>query len=1381
MCAFRTVRLAIDPTRFITNITSKVNSNCETTLELDSHADTCVLGRDALILLDYGRPVQVQGYDPSLGSTTYATVSGALAYDDPKTGEVYHLVINQAIHIPHLDHHLLCPMQCRVNDVIVNETPKFLAIDPTENSHALTIPDPDNHAQTVILPLALRGVTSLLNVRAPTYDEWSQNAFTRLHLTSESLTWDPTTTLYEDQEAAMTDYSGHVVSRHAVRGHVSSLTINSLSSLTTDLADVTDDDNFADVLTSNVQISSLATSPNSIDASLNGHIRSRRIMPIDPLTLAARWQISPDRAKRTIVTTTQRGVRTCLNPTLSRRFPTNDRMLRYPRLLHTMFTDTMFASTVSKQGNKMAQVFATSFGWARAHPMKRKGDAHEALSVVFLRDGVPPTMVLDGSKEQALGEFRRKLREVDCHPRMTEPYSPWQQAAEGCIRELKRGSSRKMLRTGSPKPLWDHCLELEALVRSNTSNDIFVTNGQVPETIMKGSTADISHIAEFGWYDWVMFRDNIPTYPDFKLTLGRYLGPALDTGSALTAKILKSNGQFVCRSTLRHLTDEELQSPSHLKMRQDFDSSITTYLGPAATAADFPAEDLTPDPSHFDDGDFLDPDIGDADVTPEAGDNLVSAEIMIPRGGTMARGRVLGRKRDHYGNPIGRANDNPILDTRSYIVEFDDGHQTELTANLIAESLYSQCDPDGNQYVLLSDIIDHRRLDTAIKLADQKVVRADGRTYLRRSTIGWQLCCQWKDGSSSWENLADLKESHPIETAEYAKILGIDHEAAFNWWVPHVLKKRDRIISQVKRRNARYLKRTHKFGIELPKTVQEALAIDKKLGNTFWADSIAKEMKNVRVAFKILMDDQSVPIGYQKIPCHMVFDIKMEDFTRKARLVAGGHKTDAPPTITYASVVSRETVRIALLMAALNDLDVKVGDVLNAYITAPITEKVWTVLGPEFGNDAGKSAIIVRALYGLKSSGAAFRAHLASFMRQMEYTSCKADPDLWYKAETRPSDGSRYYAYILCYVDDILCIHDDPMTVLNRINDYMPLKPGSVGDPDIYLGAKLRRTRLENNVFAWSLSPSKYVEQAVKNCRQHLKDKLNARYQIPARADNPFPVDYKPEMDTSDPLDPEHSSFYQHLIGVMRWMVELGRIDIATEISLLSSHLAYPREGHLEVALHVMGYLGRKHNSRLIFDPTYPKIDRDLFPKYDWTEFYGNVEEAIPPDMPEPLGKDVDVRMMCDSDHAGEQRTRRSRTGFLIFCNMALIDWVSKRQATIETSVFGAEFVAMKHGIEKLRGLRYKLRMMGIPLTGPSYIFGDNKSQVTNSTRPESTLKKKCNSICYHAVRESVAMGESLITHFKTGFNLSDLMTKVTHGIKRRRLVSGILYDIYDD
>jgi hypothetical protein len=104
----------------------------------------------------------------------------------------------------------------------------------------------------------------------------------------------------------------------------------------------------------------------------------------------------------------------------------------------------------------------------------------------------------------------------------------------------------------------------------------------------------------------------------------------------------------------------------------------------------------------------------------------------------------------------------------------------------------------------------------------------------------------------------------------------------------------------------------------------------------------------------------------------MIFDVEMEDFRQKARLVAGGYQNEAPATITYTSVVSCKTMRLALTIASLNYLEVKVGDVLNAYITAPVKENVWTVLGPEFGHDAGKSAIIVRALYGLKSASAAF-------------------------------------------------------------------------------------------------------------------------------------------------------------------------------------------------------------------------------------------------------------------------------------------------------------------------------------------------------------------------------------------------------------------------
>jgi hypothetical protein len=118
-------------------------------------------------------------------------------------------------------------------------------------------------------------------------------------------------------------------------------------------------------------------------------------------------------------------------------------------------------------------------------------------------------------------------------------------------------------------------------------------------------------------------------------------------------------------------------------------------------------------------------------------------------------------------------------------------------------------------------------------------------------------------------------------------------------------------------------------------------------------------------------------------------------------------------------------VRIALTLAALNDLDVKMADIENAYLTAPITEKVWTVLGTEFGDDAGKRALIVRALYGLKSAGAAFRNHLAECMNHLGWHPCRADRYLWMRAETRPDDGVLYWEYILIYVDDILCVHHE--------------------------------------------------------------------------------------------------------------------------------------------------------------------------------------------------------------------------------------------------------------------------------------------------------------------------------------------------------------------
>jgi hypothetical protein len=194
-----------------------------------------------------------------------------------------------------------------------------------------------------------------------------------------------------------------------------------------------------------------------------------------------------------------------IHPSLNKRYKTNDRHLRYRRLPVTLFTDTMYSTILSIQGNKAAQVFCNSAGWGRAFPMKKEKEAHEALYVLFHRDGLPNVMVMESSKAQVQGEFRRKLRDNGCHIRQTEPHTQSSNMGEGGVHELNWGVGRQIMRYGFPKRLWDDCLVRESYVRSNTALDIFGLEGQVPESRVKGETADISTIAEYGWYEWVEF------------------------------------------------------------------------------------------------------------------------------------------------------------------------------------------------------------------------------------------------------------------------------------------------------------------------------------------------------------------------------------------------------------------------------------------------------------------------------------------------------------------------------------------------------------------------------------------------------------------------------------------------------------------------------------------------------------------------------------------------------------------------------------------------------------------------------------------------------------------------------------------------------------
>ena len=392
---------------------------------------------------------------------------------------------------------------------------------------------------------------------------------------------------------------------------------------------------------------------------------------------------------------------------------------------------------------------------------------------------------------------------------------------------------------------------------------------------------------------------------------------------------------------------------------------------------------------------------------------------------------MIGRKRNADGNYIGRAHKNPQLDSRIFTVRFPNGEEKDITYNILAEHLFSQVDSEGNQYRLFREIIHHRRKKSALDKADQYRILNNGKRMMKKSTAGWDFEIEWKDGSTSWLPLKELKATNAVEVAQYAKDNRLLEEPAFEWWAPHVLKKLNRLIKLTR---TKHIRKGFKFGVRIPSSVEEALAIDMELSNTLWFDAIMKEMKNVRVAFEILPNGTKPPPNYNHVNLMMIFDVKM-DFSRKARLVARGDMTDTPPTLTYSSVVSRESVRIAFLIAALNDIELMMFYVENAYLNAATSEKLYTTAGKEFGaEEEGKLMIIRRALYGLKSSGAAYRAHFAATLTEMGFTSCKADPGVWMRPAQK-SNGFKYYEYILTYVDDCLVVSQNPQIIINTLQN----------------------------------------------------------------------------------------------------------------------------------------------------------------------------------------------------------------------------------------------------------------------------------------------------------------------------------------------------------
>jgi hypothetical protein len=190
----------------------------------------------------------------------------------------------------------------------------------------------------------------------------------------------------------------------------------------------------------------------------------------------------------------------------------------------------------------------------------------------------------------------------------------------------------------------------------------------------------------------------------------------------------------------------------------------------------------------------------------------------------------------------------------------------------------------------------------------------------------------------------------------------------------------------------------------------------------------------------------------------------------------------------------------------------------------------------------------------------------------------------------------------LLYTDDLLVLSENAEQVLrNDLGRYFALKEASIGLPKIYLGGHVRKVQLDNGVKCWAFSSSQYVQSAVKNVESYIAKRDDPNWNLPAKAETPMQTSYRPELDVSPELDPVEASYYMSLIGILRWIFELGRLGICLECSMMSSHMAMPREGHLYQLFQVFAYLKKYHNTKMVFDPSDPIIDESSFELKDWT------------------------------------------------------------------------------------------------------------------------------------------------------------------------------------
>ena len=340
-------------------------------------------------------------------------------------------------------------------------------------------------------------------------------------------------------------------------------------------------------------------------------------------------------------------------------------------------------------------------------------------------------------------------------------------------------------------------------------------------------------------------------------------------------------------------------------------------------------------------------------------------------------------------------------------------------------------------------------------------------------------------------------------------------------------------------------------------------------------------------------------------------------------------------------------------------------------------------------------------------------------------------------------------AYLEAYTDEKLCIIAGPE--FKELQGHLLIMIKGVGPLEYHLGCTYKKDP-DGTLAA---DPRRYVNKILESYERMFKEK-------PRKSRPPLEGGDHPELDTSELCDDHQTKKFQTLIGQLQWLISLGRFDIAVHVMSLSRFRAQPRKGYLDRAKRIVGYLLFLPDGAIRFRTGEPDFSSLKDQEYDWTRsVYSGACEQIPHDIPKPLGKHVQTTHYVDANLHHDLATVKAVTAALHFLNQTPIDAYTKRQSTVETATYGSEFGAARTAVDQIIDIRTTLRYLGVPIRNKSYMFGDNRSVVTSSTIPNSTISKRHHLASYHRVREAIA-AKYISFHWKDGkSNPADILSNI--------------------